>query len=105
MKIKKESSHYPGNEKKSLDSEDFNSLYDEIYKQLSPEETKRRRNFTMDDRTALLILADGRCQICGDVLGDDWEPDHIVPFSKGGLTDVTNGQALCKSCNRKKGAR
>jgi hypothetical protein len=30
--------------------------------------------------------------------------DHVVPFSKGGLTLVDNAQALCRKCNLEKGA-
>ena len=30
--------------------------------------------------------------------------DHVVPFSKGGLTLVDNAQALCATCNLEKGA-
>jgi superfamily II DNA or RNA helicase len=35
----------------------------------------------------------------------NWHADHIVPHSKGGDTDVLNGQALCPTCNLKKGNR
>jgi len=31
-----------------------------------------------------------------------FEADHKKPFSKGGLTVVSNGLALCKLCNRAK---
>lgn len=33
---------------------------------------------------------------------DDAEVDHIIPFSKGGKTDITNAQLLHRHCNRKK---
>jgi hypothetical protein len=29
--------------------------------------------------------------------------DHIIPYSKGGLTTQANGQVLCAYCNRKRG--
>lgn len=32
-----------------------------------------------------------------------WHADHIHPFARGGETDITNGQALCPSCNIRKG--
>lgn len=33
----------------------------------------------------------------------DWHADHATPYIKGGATDVVNGQALCPTCNLKKG--
>lgn len=70
---------------------------------LKPVELRRRRNFNTREREALFILYGGICAICNDILSADWEPDHKIPFSAGGATDVTNGQPLCKRCNRKKG--
>ena len=61
-----------------------------------------RRTFSNAERTALWLSADGKCQMCGIELDDTWEADHVYPYSKGGKTDVTNGQALCKPCNRMK---
>jgi superfamily II DNA or RNA helicase len=64
-----------------------------------------RRRFNSGERVALFLAADGRCQRCGAVLRPDWEPDHLLPFAAGGATDVLNGQALCRPCNRKKGEK
>lgn len=55
-------------------------------------------------RAALYIAADGKCQICGCELPDDWHADHIVPYSKTGRTNVHEMQALCPTCNQKKGS-
>lgn len=44
-----------------------------------------------------------RCKHCGTHL--DLSVDHIVPESKGGATDLSNLQTLCRPCNSRKGAR
>jgi superfamily II DNA or RNA helicase len=60
------------------------------------------RTFSGTARSVAYIAADGKCQLCGAELGPDWEADHVTPYSKGGATDVTNVQALCRTCNRAK---
>jgi superfamily II DNA or RNA helicase len=63
-----------------------------------------RRRFSGAEKTALWLAADGVCERCGATLEPGWHADHVEPYSKGGDTDVANGQALCPSCNRSKGA-
>jgi superfamily II DNA or RNA helicase len=66
-----------------------------------------RRRFSTTERTALYLAADGRCSNpgCGAELEAGWHSDHVTPWSRGGATDVVNGQALCPSCNLTKGDR
>lgn len=64
-----------------------------------------RRRFTTAERVAMFLIADGRCQECGAELTPGWHGDHEQPWSKGGLTDIVNGQALCPRCNLAKGDR
>ena len=64
-----------------------------------------RRLFNGRERIALYLVADGKCQECKKELGAVWHADHIVPFSKGGETHVSNGQALCAGCNLTKGCK
>jgi superfamily II DNA or RNA helicase len=68
----------------------------------SPRPTERRR-FNAAERVALYLAADGNCQRCGTSLQSGWHGDHVEPHSVGGPTDVINGQALCPTCNLKKG--
>ena len=63
-----------------------------------------RRLFNQSEKIAMWLFADGKCQVCGDHLKANWEADHRLPYSKGGVTKVGNGQAVCRKCNRKKGA-
>ena len=66
-------------------------------------ESKRR--FSASERAALYLAANGKCELCGVELGPGWHGDHVQPWSKGGSTDVVNGQALCPDCNRRKGSK
>ena len=73
-----------------------------------------RRRFSGREKTALFLAADGRCQCtgcgacgadgCGIALEPGWHADHVEPWSRGGETNVINGQAFCPPCNRRKGA-
>jgi hypothetical protein len=42
----------------------------------------------------------GMCQCCGS--SQNLEYDHIIPFSCGGGSEVSNIQLLCMRCNRSK---
>ena len=63
------------------------------------------RFFSRKQRRHLGILSGGSCAICGKSLGGIFHADHIMPWSLGGRTSARNGQALCPSCNLKKGAK
>ncbi|WP_159001004.1 DEAD/DEAH box helicase family protein [Streptomyces sp. SBT349] len=68
---------------------------------MTPDPTRRR--FNSSERVALYLAADGKCAECGAELQPSWHADHVAPYSAGGPTDVTNGQALCPRCNLTKG--
>lgn len=60
-----------------------------------------------DDNTKIQIYSKGGgvCQNpnCGKKISEDsWHADHILPWIKGGKTDLSNGQALCIKCNLSK---
>ncbi len=41
------------------------------------------------------------CQYCGKI-GGKLEPDHIIPISKGGTSELNNLATTCQKCNRQK---
>lgn len=62
-----------------------------------------RRNFDEAQRQVIFRRDNGICKICGKKCEwNEWEADHITPWSKGGKTEIENGQVLCPSCNSKK---
>jgi 5-methylcytosine-specific restriction endonuclease McrA len=70
-------------------------------------ETKEGRNTTRTiPRSVMLkvVRRDGQvCAVCRkNVLDDEIEFDHIIPFSRGGSSSQENLRVLCRDCNRKK---
>ena len=64
--------------------------------------SKRARYFNGPKRTALMIR-DRHCQDPGcDTPAKHCQGDHIIEYSKGGLTIPRNGQIRCGPCNRHK---
>ena len=52
------------------------------------------------------------CPLCGVELAwgeyglpNSVEADHIIPVRWGGRNELSNGQAVCRTCNRSKGGR
>lgn len=72
---------------------------------LSVDEQQKRRHFNTREREAIFILSGGKCANCGVLLDETFECDHVIAFARGGQTTVENGAALCRPCNRKKGAK
>jgi 5-methylcytosine-specific restriction endonuclease McrA len=66
------------------------------------------RGFTHQQKLSVFRRDKGVCQVrikCKGVkvAWDDWHCDHKKPWSKGGKTNVENGQVACTPCNLSKG--
>ena len=59
------------------------------------------RAFSEKQRRQLYEKQDGICKNCKKEFNfNEMEADHIIPWSKGGQTELKNGQMLCTQCNR-----
>lgn len=52
----------------------------------------------------LLSEVNSRCGYCGDELNSDFEIDHVIPKSRGGIDLLYNLLPSCRRCNRIKSA-
>lgn len=58
------------------------------------------------NRLGVLRRDNFTCKHCSRQLSRDLlEVDHIVPKALGGSNSIENLQTLCRTCNRRKGAR
>lgn len=63
------------------------------------------RAFTPAQKLKMYEAQGGICPICHKHFElSEMEADHCVPWSKGGKTELQNGQMLCRSCNEMKSA-
>lgn len=60
----------------------------------------KHRRFSEAQRTALYNRQKGFCPDCGEhYLKADMHAHHIIPWYKGGITELSNGVMLCKECH------
>ena len=55
--------------------------------------------------TTLFTLQRGKCACCGELLGNDYHLDHIMPLALGGSNTDDNMQLLRQLCNLQKAAK
>lgn len=92
----------------SPDSESSRKFRSKILKELIKPlliKTDERRLFTETQKQFIWhISKDKTCAICNKKVDkyEDYEPDHKIPWSKGGLTTIENGQITHRYCNKSK---
>ena len=61
---------------------------------------RRRRTLSLIERQGVRAKTAGRCHICGGLVDEDWQADHVLAHSGGGGTDADNylvAHALCNN--------
>lgn len=64
-----------------------------------------RHEIPLNVRAAVMARDAFMCRHCGSTDVEEFEIDHVIPFSKGGDDSFENLQTVCRHCNRSKGAR
>jgi hypothetical protein len=81
-----------------------NQLFGYLLDSSKAEPLDPSRWFSAKQREEIWGKSGGVCQECGlELSKSNFHADHIKPHSESGATTVENGQALCSSCNLKKG--
>jgi HNH endonuclease/Protein of unknown function DUF262 len=77
-----------------------------LIRDIDPPSKDPKRDFTLNERTVLWRLAGGQCQSCQkSITFAESQADHKIPHALGGVTNLSNGQALCATCNQSKGKK
>ena len=63
---------------------------------------KRPSEFNAKQKRVIASNQKWTCNVCKQMLKDDYEIDHKVPLHGGGSSDTLNGQALCPACHTEK---
>ena len=94
-----------------MNEENVIELINQLENKLSLEAfaKEQRSLMTTKLRTHIKERDNYTCCNCGNSVYKEpnllLEIDHIIPISKGGLTQESNLQTLCWKCNRNKGAK
>ncbi len=66
-------------------------------------ELDKKRVFDENQKVEIYANNNGTCQICKKKVNErNWHADHIIPWIKGGKTEIKNGQVLCPKDNLSK---
>ena len=85
-----------------------NQTFMQVVKQLRTkyfDEINGRIHFSKEFKQLVLNKTKSKCAKCEcDLKGKKYDVDHIRPLSNGGTNELSNLQALCKSCHQDKTA-
>lgn len=61
-----------------------------------------RRRFNGYDKKIVAARQQWRCNVCGELLDEAFEVDHVVPLHLGGADELSNAQAICAADHARK---
>lgn len=67
-----------------------------------PSASRNRRRVTATTKKKVAARQRWSCGLCGQLLDETYEVDHIIPLFRGGTNDLDNLMALDPHCHRKK---
>lgn len=86
-----------------VESIDIRGFHDVAFKTRRETRKRARTEMTLRLRFDVMKRDFFRCVLCGSTADiSPIEVDHIVPVSKGGVSDISNLRTLCERCNRGK---
>lgn len=59
----------------------------------------RRKNLRLAERKEILIKTKSKCHICGGLVDEKWEADHVLSHSSGGEHSIDNYLPAHSLCN------
>ena len=68
-------------------------------------EAERIKIYRRDNGLCQACLGEGKPEIEARVTWSEYDADHVIPHSKGGISLVENAQVLCRHHNQQKGNR
>lgn len=93
-----ESNPFLNDEQKELAAEILERL------EISQLQHERSRRIPIALKESVFKRDGGNCRYCG-VSPDQPHFDHVIPFSRGGKTELSNLVLSCRSCNSRKAAK
>jgi len=89
----------------NTESNHLEEIEDEVIKKKEVEYRHKTKRLPSERLKVQVLMRDGNiCRLCGVTLtGDNIHFDHIIPWSKGGETELGNLQILCAKHNLAKG--
>ena len=87
------------------DVDDFTKYLKETHGRREKEKSKRktkgpkRLSLKPDERKFILSKTKSRCHICGGLVGNRWQADHVLAHSAGGNHSPDNYLAAHPVCN------